>query len=304
MKMLSNGLGEESYNQLNRVFDVYKKYEEIESNNNYTSIENEIYIDAGFLIKRSFVNSLGVFRPKINVTDMGMRTMKLVNNVNFKGAWKIPFDSTETKIEPFHDETGHVVTGYVEMMHSYGEYSFALIDSKVFVLEMEYADPRYSMIIMLPLNVTMTTADLCELNVFEWMGKLDKLMKKYTPSAMDLYMVKFEMTNKNDMGSILRDMNIVNIFNPKSSEDFSKISDTSGLYISSITQNTKITVEEAGTEASSKTEATLAFKFGPDSFRLDRPFNFHIIDKQKSLILFKGAFTQPTYMKSEKGLFV
>ncbi|XP_030380003.1 serine protease inhibitor 77Ba-like isoform X2 [Scaptodrosophila lebanonensis] len=78
--------------------------------------------------------------------------MFLLSSLYFKGQWKYPFNEAATRIEPFYDEKGNVIT-HIPMMVQ--EANFAYVGNIAgldgYVLELPYGtQDRLSMIIILP----------------------------------------------------------------------------------------------------------------------------------------------------------
>jgi serine protease inhibitor len=86
-------------------------------------------------------------------------------------------------------------------------------------------------------------------------------------------------------------MGVVNLFE-ENLADLSKINQR--YFVSSILHKTKIRVDEKGTEASGVTTSIFANKATPPKFHANRPFLFFIVDKGTRLILFSGAYRNPS----------
>ena len=77
--------------------------------------------------------------------------------------------------------------------------------------------------------------------------------------------------------------------------DFSGIDGSKKLFISKVLHKAVIEVDEQGTKAAAATLVSMAkcFRAAPPSvphIRFDRPFDFHIIDEGKKVVLFSGRF--------------
>jgi len=65
------------------------------------------------------------------------------------------------------------------------------------------------------------------------------------------------------------------------------------LYTNYCIHATKIIVDEKGTTAAAVTAAVLSNKSTPPKFQLDRPFQYMIVEKSTSLLLFAGQVRNP-----------
>jgi serpin B len=77
--------------------------------------------------------------------------------------------------------------------------------------------------------------------------------------------------------------------------DFSRITPTRDLYISSVRHKTYVRVDEAGTEAAAVTIVEVGETSVPDTFymRVDRPFLFAIREHHSGTVLFIGKMVNP-----------
>jgi serine protease inhibitor len=89
-------------------------------------------------------------------------------------------------------------------------------------------------------------------------------------------------------------MGITDLFDSDSA-NLEKIVENKSLFVSSLIQKTKITVDEKGTVASAISAAVLANKSTPPRFYANRPFAYLIVDKETNMLLFCGQYSKPDF---------
>lgn len=101
------------------------------------------------------------------------------------------------------------------------------------------------------------------------------------------------------LNTALKALGITNAFDPEKA-DFSSIADTSEIpiFLSGVTQETYISVNEKGVEASAYTmlymNGSSALPKDEIDFFLNRPFMYVIYDGESNLPIFIGTVTNPT----------
>lgn len=115
-----------------------------------------------------------------------------------------------------------------------------------------------------------------------------------TETAVDLYLPKFTVEEKYDMGDYLHSMGMHSAFS--SNADFSGIAEKGHLLISKVIHKSFVAVDEKGTEAAAATVITgLTSPYFPHvlKFKVDHPFHFFIRHNKSKSILFFGRFCSP-----------
>lgn len=222
--------------------------------------------------------------------------MYMMSALFFKGQWKYPFNESATRTEPFHDESGAVVT-QVPMMVQEGDFAYVTniqgLDG--YVLELPYGkQDRLSMIIVLPkrgFKLNDIAANLKELGLAPILERLAKFRREAPEdNEVEVLMPKFTTTTDFNLKQLLREMGIRDIFD-QSYSNLSRMAE--GLYTNYCIHATKIIVDEKGTTAAAVTAAVLSNKSTPPKFQLDRPFQYMIVEKSTSLLLFAGQVRNP-----------
>ena len=163
------------------------------------------------------------------------------------------------------------------------------------ILELPYKGDDLSMLIILPSNKESfvnfeKSFKASELNA--WMNNLRETKVK-------VWIPKFKQENNIEgFKEILQSFGMKAAFN--SEADFSGISTSKRLFISSVVHKAYIDVNEKGTEAAAATGLGMKAVSGRlgeiplPSFRADKPFIYLIKDNCTDTILFMGRFTKPS----------
>lgn len=208
----------------------------------------------------------------------------IINALYFKGMWRNAFIKGETTKDKFllNDDT------YVEtdMMCARERFDCAETPS-FYAITLYYGyTNNFSMTIFVPREGT----SLAPLTYDDW-----DATRKPTNLPINLYMPRFEISNKFDLVDLLQAMGVTDAFGEGA--DFSKMSEVNRS-ISKITQLSKIKADEEGTEAAAITVVDITDGMSiidPNDyqdFRVDRPFYFTIQSSKSNAILFIGRVTQ------------
>jgi serine protease inhibitor len=220
--------------------------------------------------------------------DLGLpdatAVLVLLNAVYFLGEWKIPFDPSLTRPEPFQQ------AGTVPMMHMNDE-SFAYTQRHGYrMLRLPYGKHgRYAMEVMLPDDGHSLKDMLGTLDAAEWRSAVAALK----PAQIDeLSLPKFELRWKGVLNDPLAQLGMPTAFGPGA--DFHAMSPAAAP-LSRVVQKTYVKVDEKGTEAAAVSGGVMATSARSNSlvFRADHPFAFSVSDQQTGTILFLGAVTDP-----------
>jgi serine protease inhibitor len=173
------------------------------------------------------------------------------------------------------------------------------------MLELPYKGGEVAMLVLLPRSADGLEAlekQLTAENLAAWVGKLQQ-------RGTHVFLPKFKVETKYDLGKTLQGMGMVRAFNDPRTADgaqFDGMSESQDpaqkLYISKVLHKAFVEVNEKGTEAAAatavmmmmpKSAAPVSVPFTP-TFRADRPFLFLIRDRQSGSILFVGRMVNPT----------
>ena len=220
--------------------------------------------------------------------------MVLLNAIYFNGIWSKKFDEEGTKLRNFKKADGSNIE--VPMMNK--EDALNYTSNELFkAIQLPYGTGQYNMVVMLPSEGKNSQDVIDELNSENWSSWSQEFTKE---DHVVVTIPRFKFEFKSELKEVLKEMGMIQAFNPGLS-DFSKISDDSDLYISSVLHKSYIDVNENGTEAAAVTaivfEVTSA---GPDAdqkiyFTVDKPFVFAITEKDTGAILFIGEVQNPVY---------
>ena len=206
----------------------------------------------------------------------------LANACYLKGKWTVPFDKKDTKKEIFYNMDGS--TSEANMMYLTEKLNFRNSANEPYMaVELPYGNQTFSMIVVLPKEDKTLDDILPNIN---WSNMYLGGQKVH----VQLPKFKIEAKYPTEIMKCIKEMDINRIFIPGS---LSGINDE--LFVSSISQDTFIEVDEAGTEASAVTNMGMAGSAGPGStppptptIRMDRPFAFAICENTTGAVLFMG----------------
>ena len=208
--------------------------------------------------------------------------MVLANACYLKGKWTVPFDKKDTQKEIFYNMDGS--TSEANMMYLTEILNFRNSANEPYMMvELPYGNQTFSMIVVLPKEGKTLDDILPNIN---WSNMYLGGQKVH----VQLPKFKIEAKYPTEIMKCIKEMDINRIFIPGS---LSGINDE--LFVSSISQDTFIEVDEAGTEASAVTNMGMAGSAGPGStppptptIRMDRPFAFAICENTTGAVLFMG----------------
>ncbi|CAH2058023.1 unnamed protein product, partial [Iphiclides podalirius] len=289
---------------------------------------NYLFVDTGFVINPVFHNSIvydfgakvtrlrfsspddaaakanGVIQKSgatvsnvLRSDDFQNSRVILTNVITFKGLWRLPFNESETKVLPFHDEKMNEI-GKVNMMQQQENFQFSNIASiSATVLELPYGeDDHYSFLVILPyLDVTLAEVytALERVSVKEILEKLRRDTEEYGEASVIVNLPRFKISTNVVLNRPLYNMGVIDIFDPQAAS-FKQISNTESLHVSAIVHKADIEVTETGTIASAATSAYFADRALPANFNANRPFLYFVVEKSTATIIFSGVYSKPT----------
>jgi serpin B len=215
----------------------------------------------------------------------------LIDAVYFKARWDRAFDVKVTDHQIFHLPAG---TAEVPMMHAHD--NFALAERPGYrAIRLPYAGKRLAMIVVLP---DAGMADVVRL-LDDGEMRLLRAALHASNHSVDLSLPRFRAGFKASLVGPFAAMGMHRAFDPRTA-DFSgmtgKPQSQLPLTIGEIMHRAVIEVAEEGTEAAAATSATMAIAgrpAPPETFRVDRPFLFAIVDEETGAVLFQGRIVDP-----------
>ena len=228
-------------------------------------------------------NTNGLFKKILDKVDPNVMAY-LLNAMYFKSRWAEQFDKKNTSAEDF--VRGGSERTQVQMMKQ--DKKFDYVENEKFqAVRLPYGNGAYSMLVLLPkagFDVSDITAYLKNTDWDEFRRRMDRY-------EVDLWLPKFETTYHIDLNKMLAEMGMPLAFNP-SGADFGAMANPSP-YLSAVTQDAIIKVDEEGTEAAVVSKAhfgkTAAY-FESAVFHADHPFLYLITEQSSGAVLFAGRF--------------
>lgn len=226
---------------------------------------------------KGMIKNLGV-----NVDDAAML---LINAMYFKGIWANPFERKNNSIDAFLDYSGK--SSQVEFMNQTLKCTYFNGDVASSV-SLPYGNGAYNMTIVIPTDERSSIDDvLALLNEESWNDMIDSR----TFGPVELSMPKFETEYNISFNNALESMGISRAFSEDA--EFDEMTESS-VRISEICQQSKIKVDEKGTEAAAVSHVVFgATSAGPGReafrFKVDTPFFYAISEVSTGTILFAGV---------------
>lgn len=281
--------------------------------NGQLNIGNSIWVSDNFGVNEQFINTnKSVFNAEVNsikFNDSGVekinnwaaektsnkitkvlnkldaQLMVILNAVYFKGNWKYQFVKKDTADQKFYKDDGTANT--VKMM-SYDPYKpiFYGVSSDFKALKMPYSDGKTSMYFVLP--TTGTTNDFIANITLDKFNSIKSSIKETT--KMNVQVPKFSiLPETKSIKDTLISLGMKDAFE-QGKADLNGI--FQGSYVSDVLHNATIDIDEEGTVAAGTTSIIIMPPSidapRPESFILNKPFCYFIVDENSGEILFLG----------------
>lgn len=279
-------------------YPIKNNYRNAIQNYNVQPVEVDFYSPDSVLRINEDANrtTRGLIQYTILPQDVYGARMCLLSSLFFKGQWKFPFNKTLTREEPFYNEKNEVI-GKIPMMVQEADFAYATniegLDG--YVLELPYGtQDRLSMIVVLPrqgVKLNHVANNLKTLGLRPILQQLAVFRSKASEdNVVEVMMPKFVISTDFTLKGILIQMGIRDLFN-ESTANLNRMS--SGLFAKLVVHSTKIIVDEQGTTAGAVTEASLVNKATPPNFKMNKPFQYMVVEKETGLLLFAGQVRNP-----------
>ena len=218
---------------------------------------------------------------KINNEDM----MYLINAIYFKSIWAAKFDPSATHSMPFTlPDNSEIETPFMSGHIPCNYYR----DADVSILELPYANNKYSLVMVMPASGQSLSSFVSSLNSTTWQNWMGKIGS----GSADVSMPKFQFTYSTSLRGELSAMGMGTAFSDAA--DFSNISTSAHLQITDVEHKAYIAVDETGTEAAAATTVVMGMTApAPNIININRPFFFVIREMKSGLILFAGSVNNP-----------
>ncbi|XP_067134332.1 intracellular coagulation inhibitor 1-like [Centruroides vittatus] len=209
----------------------------------------------------------------------------LISAVYFKGNWIKQFDKKKSRLGTFYNHGTD--PKQVSMMSDKRKapYGYNMeIDS--FILELEFSQ-GVSMYLVLPRERTgfqQLEANLTSLRIRE-------IVQNLYENEVEVTLPKFKIEKEYEMNTLIQKLGASSLFD-SSTANFSGMSATKDLFLSSVLHRSSIDVNEEGTEGTSSTAVVVETLSLKPTFIVDHPFFFFIHHHQTGLILFMGKISE------------
>jgi serpin B len=216
-----------------------------------------------------------------------MTRLVLTNAIYFNAAWAEPFDEENTQDGPFHLLDGGEVT--VPLMRQTASFGYAAGDGYQAV-ELPYDGRELSMVILLPEEGAFASFEGA-LDAERLAGIVEDLGRE----QVALTMPRFEFRSGFSVNDALQALGMTDAFS--GAADFSGMTGSPDLFISSVIHKAFVSVDEEGTEAAAATAVVMvesAMPGEPVEVTVDRPFIFTIRDIETGAVLFVGRVVDPS----------
>ncbi|XP_075226313.1 uncharacterized protein LOC142327294 [Lycorma delicatula] len=234
----------------------------------------------------------GHIRDLISEADTDKNAvMLLMNIIYFNGLWALPFNTNETRSEPFFVNANQNIN--VKMMKSQQVLEYTeTSDYDLQMVRLPYMGGKFAMYFLLPFNKN----GLDELMNTITPGRVHSLMQTMRPTTVNLSIPRFEFLYSVGLKTVLENLGVRTMFTTNA--DFSNMENgTHNLFVSNILQKAGIEVNEKGSIAYAATEVNIQNKFGDEQaidFTANRPFLFFIEEDKSRTVVFVGKVTNPT----------
>jgi len=207
----------------------------------------------------------------------------LTSAIYFYGKWRLPFDPSHTRAEPFQLGGGRTVDA--KFMHRTADFLYGETPSAQ-ILEMKYQGTPLAFDILLP----KTNDGLPELERSIQPDKLSAWFGALKSRKVEAAIPKFRAESAFSLRDMLSRLGMADAF--RKAADFSGIDGRRDLFLGAVVHKAFVEVSEEGTEAAAATGvAVLAMAMKRQEqtiFRADHPFAFFIRDTTSGVILFEG----------------
>jgi len=200
----------------------------------------------------------------------------VTNAAHFDGAWKHPFDRSDTEKATFHLVGSRTKT--VPMMRRTSDLRY-FAGSRFEAVALPYADPRFEFVLCLPAAASTLSAFVAGLDASSW----DALLAGLHPCKVELGLPRFVLDSSADLEGPLVDLGAAPLFSK----------DLRGYRLAALHHAVRVRVFEEGTEADAATFAGLQ-SAAPAWLVVDRPFFFAIRETGSGLLLFTGLVFDPS----------
>lgn len=218
----------------------------------------------------------------------------LLNAVAFKAPWQTPFDPQATRDAPFRTASGEVTVATMQLRGS-----FALATREGYrAIRLPYAAEQLAMVVALPDDIARTEEVTVRLDSAEFTQLLTAL--RSPPQLVDLSLPRLSARYKVGLVETFQQLGMRKAFDTLEADFSGMTGKPAGevlIAIDQIEHRAIIEVTEEGTEAAAATGVVMGLRSvrpsSAETFRVDRPFLFYIVDDASGAVLFQGRISDP-----------
>jgi serpin B len=172
--------------------------------------------------------------------------------------------------------------------------------SNIRILKMYFEGNDFSLVVVLPKKIMSAEHLLAEISPEE----IKTTSNYLSPHSVNIKMPKFEIKNKIELKSIMKDLGFTDMSNFASI--FEQTSVANSVYINAIKQKNYFTLDEKGAKATSVTSVqsysigcAMAESYPSVEFMMDRPFLYFLQHEKhdSGIVLFAGCYAKPQTCK-------
>ncbi len=207
--------------------------------------------------------------------------LALVNAVALDAPWEFPFDPANTRAGSFTTGDGKEVS--VPMM-TYNEYLPSGHGDDYQAVELPYGGGALSMVVIVPSDLAAFEAKLDTTS-------LERVVSSIHEGGIHLSMPKWTARTHVNLNKSLSDLGMPTAFG--GGADFSGMTGSPGLFLSTVEHEAFIEVDEKGTRAAAATGGAMEASHGP-TVVVNKPFLYIVRDRGSGAVLFIGQVLDPS----------
>nr|CAB3265987.1 leukocyte elastase inhibitor-like [Phallusia mammillata] len=229
--------------------------------------------------------------PAMLTTDSLNRDTQLViaNALSFRADWHFRFSEENTKPKDFYVTQHKVVK--TPFMFREGEFRYGFIeDISLQILELPYANKKYSMYVLLPENFDLkkVEANLNPDNLTRWISQISN-------TDVEVTIPKFILEESLDLVQVLPKLGVTDLFDGEKADLSGQAKTDIPLFVDQILTKTSFEMNERGSMVTSAVMVGMDYgiPFSYKQFLADHPFLWAIRHQQTGLVLFMGRIQRP-----------
>lgn len=217
----------------------------------------------------------------------------LANAIYFHGSWRQQFDAARTRDTLFTTRTNAKVS--VPMMHAQLQ-TRASVTSQYTAVDLPYGRDAYAMTVIVPANGVSLASVVTALRDGGWSTLAAALDANPGATRVDVALPKFTVAWGDSLNVPLASLGMGIAFSDRA--DFSNMTTSGAVQLSSVVQKARVEVDEHGTTAAAATGVGVILVSLPNDptpipVHADHPFLYVLRERLSGTVLFVGAFQHP-----------